>query len=119
MLRAPYHFGGVGKNQHHGVSEQQLIKLFTPVEAAEQEAFDQRAQQRDGERRGEHGEPEAAGGGAQDVNELPCEIGADHVEGAVRKIENAQDAEDQRQARRDEKQEHRCGETAEKLAEQE
>ena len=119
MLRAPYHFCGVGKHQHHGVSEQQLIKFFTPVETTEQEAFDQRAQQCDCERRGEHGEPEAAGSGSQDVNELPCEVGADHIEGAMRKIENAQDAENQRQTGGDKKQEHRRGKTAEKLAEQE
>ena len=57
--------------------------------------------------------------GPSHCDELPGEVGADHVEGAVREIEHPQHAEDQRQARRDQEQEHRGGQAADELPEEE
>ena len=112
--------GGVAEDQHQRVGEQQLVELLAAVEIAEQQALDERAEERHAERRGEHRRPEPAPGtGCSHCTDLPGEIGADHVERAVREIEHAHDAEHQRQARGDQEQEHRRGEPAHELAEQE
>src|SRR5207247_10312106 len=46
------------------------------------------------------------------------DIGAQHVERAVREVDDARDAEDERQPRRDEEQRRRAGKTVDELDEE-
>src|ERR1700685_1805365 len=54
----------------------------------------------------------------QPLHRLPGEIGAEHVEGAMREIDHAHDSKYQRQSRGDQKQKHGGGQAAHELAEQ-
>ena len=66
--------------------------------------------------RAQRGQPEAARRPARATARSARRVGAQHVEGAVREVEHAQHAEDQRQARGDEEQEHRGGQAAQRTA---
>ena len=119
LLRAPQHLRGIAEDQHQRVGEQQLIELLAAIEMAQQQPLHHAAEDRDRERRAEHREPEASREPAEPERDLPRHVGAEHVEAAVRKIEHAQHAEDQREPGRHDEQEHRGGEAAEELREQE
>jgi len=84
---------------------------------AEEHALDDAAQQRDPEGRAEGGEPEATRARPEPQHRLVRQIRAQHVEGAVREVQDAQHPEDQGQARRDQEQEHRGREAAQALRE--
>ena len=62
--------------------------------------------------------PEAERTASERFGERPREVRAQHVERAVREIDDARDAEDQRQAGGDEKQRRRPGEAVQELREQ-
>ena len=119
LLRAPQHAREIAEDQHQRVGEEQLVQLLAAVEMAQQQPLDHAAEQRDRERGAEHREPEIARDRAEPLRDLPRHVGAEHVETAVREVEHAQHAEDQRQAGRHDEQEHRGGEAAQTLREQE
>ena len=119
LLRAPDDLGDVAEDQHQRVREQQLVELLAAVQVAQEQPLDDPAQQRHGQGGTGHGDPEAHGVHAGPMGDLPGHVGADHVEAAVREVEHAQHAEDQRQSRGDDEQEHRRGQAAQALGEQE
>ena len=59
------------------------------------------------------------GPGPEPLHELVGAVGAQHVEGAVGEVEHAQHAEDEGEPGGDEEQEHRGGEAAQRLGEDE
>ena len=76
--------------------------MVAAVEALQQCALEREPGDGRRERRGEHGEQEGAGGGLR----RGAGEGADHVERAVREVDEVHDAEDERQARRHQEQHH-------------
>ena len=118
-LGAPDVLAGVREDQHQGVGEKQLIEFFALVHIAEQEALHDAAEDGDAERGDHHRAQEADRRPPENKGHVPGDVGADHVEGAVGEVDDLQDPEDQRQARRDEEQEHRGGQARAQLAEQE
>ena len=117
MLRAPEHLGRIAQDQRQRVGEQQLVELFLAVEMAKEEALDQPTERGDEQCAAERGEPEAPARDAQPLHQLERRVRAQHVERAVREVEHAQHAEDQRQPGRDQEQEHRGREAADALGE--
>ena len=115
----PEELGGVTQDQHQRIGEEQLIELFAAVEVTQQQPFDDGAKECDAECREQRRGPEPLGGWLQPLYRLPGEIGAEHVERAVREIEDAHDAENKREARGDQEQEHCGGQAAHELTEQE
>ena len=75
---------------------QQAEDRIGGIEAAQDEALEQDAEQGDGDRREHDRRAEA-----EIFRDLDRGIGAERVERAVREIDDAADAEDQRQAERD------------------
>jgi len=117
LLGAPEDLRGVAQDEAERVGEQELVELLLAVEVAEQHALDDAAQQRDPEGRAEGGDPEEARARPEPQHRLVRQIRAQHVEGAVREVQDAQHPEDQRQARRDQKQKHGSREAAQALRE--
>jgi len=107
----------VAEDEPERVREEKLVELLLAVEVPEEHALDHAAQQRDAEGRAERGDPEEPRARPEPQHRLVRQIGAQHVEGAVREVEHAQHPEDQRQARRDQEQEHRGREAAQALRE--
>ena len=81
--------------RHQGQAEgdQQAEDGVGRVEAAQQEALEQHAEQAH-----QHRRDEDAGAEAGVLDDLQRQVGAQRVEGAVRQVDDAADAEDQRQA---------------------
>jgi hypothetical protein len=103
------HAGRSPNQPHQLVEEQQqaeraehVIEMRAPVERPDRDHFQDHADNERGEKREDGAEHEAAGpfrkGGG--------EIGADHIKRAVRQVDEVHDAEDQRQPRRQEEQQH-------------
>ena len=103
VFHAPERRHDVAQQQHQRERRQQLEQLGGVIDAAQERDLYQCSQQRERRRRGEHAAPEAEhpaqarGAGIGDV-------GAQHVQRAVRHVDDARDAENQRQPRRQEKQ---------------
>ncbi len=119
LLGAPDDLGHVAQDQHQGVGEEQLVELFLAVEVAEEHPLHDAAQRRDEQRGPQGGEPEAAAVEPDPLHDLERGVGPQHVEGAVREVQHPQHAEDEREPRRDQEEEHRGGEPAEALREHE
>jgi hypothetical protein len=103
VLRSPQPQHRVVDHQHQREGREQLEQLRRLVDAAKENDLDQRADHGDHQRRSDDAAPEAEP--AADLRgEAVGEIDAQHVERAVRDIDDARDAEDQRQAGRDEEQ---------------
>ena len=82
---------------------EQLKQFRRVVDAAQQKHFDERADRGDGER-GDYDRAPEADHAAQPFGQRVPDIGAQHVERAMREIDDAGDAEDDREAGGDEKQ---------------
>ena len=93
---------------------EQLKQFRRVVDAAQQQHFDERADRGDGQR-GEHDRAPEADGAAQSVGQRVPDIGAKHVEGAMREIDDAGDAENDRKSGSDEKQRAGAGEPCDEL----
>ena len=120
VVGAPEIADDVGGHQHEREGEQELVELGRAVDAAEQQDLDQTAQHRDHDRR-ERGRARVEGRrpAGQRRGERVGQVGGEHVEGAVGEVDDARDAEDQREPGRDEEEEHRVGEAAQELDEEE
>ena len=79
-----------------------MIEVVAPVEPPDGDDFEHHAGDKRSGHREDHGDNEAAG----HDREGRGEIGAEHVQRAVRQIDQVHDAEDQRQAGRQQKQQH-------------
>ena len=96
--RAPHELGDfAGRDGHAQRQDQDVRRIATPA--------DQRSNRRSFEYQAQHG-----GGGERDgqrerkpepAGEIDREIGAEHVEDAVRRVDDALEAEDDREARRE------------------
>ena len=99
---------GIAHDEHHAECRRELKELGCCVEALQQQYLDQCADERYGECGGDDTEPERRAAAADDRREeIACTVGevrAQHVERPVREVDDARDAEDERQARRDEEQ---------------
>ena len=87
-------------DQDQAVGEQHLVEVVAPVEPADQQPLEQHADRDREHDAGGNREPQAA----EALGERPREVGADHVEAAVREVDDPHDAEDQRQPARDQEQ---------------
>jgi hypothetical protein len=109
----------VADDENDGERGRQLHEFGRIVEPLQEQDFEQRTDQRDGECCQEEPEPERQRAAAHDagehVPELIRAVRAQHVQRAVREIDDARDAEDQRQAGRDEEQRRRGGQAVEEL----
>ena len=90
------------EDQHHGVADQELHQHVGAVDAADQEAFEQHAEQRHRQRSRQHRQRVAVGDAERGIGD----IAAQHVEGAMGEVDDLQHAEDQGHARGDQKQQH-------------
>ena len=109
----------VADDQHDAERRGELQELGRGVDALQQQRLDQRAERRDGERRDAARRPRSrAGRGRSASLSVVRDVRAQHVQRAVREVDDAGDAEDQRQAGGDEEQRRRAGEAVQELREQ-
>ena len=80
LLGSPDDLGGITQNQDQRVGKQQLVEFLAPIDMAQQQPFDQPAEQRDAQRGDKRREPEAVQRGCEPLDGLPGKIRADHVE---------------------------------------
>jgi hypothetical protein len=114
VLVAPDEQRGVVDHQQDREGRQQLEQLGRLVDAAQQQDLDQRADRGDRERRDEETAPKAEP--AADLGrDAVGDVDAQHVERAVGDVDDAGDAEDQRQSGTDEEQSGRGREPVERL----
>ncbi|MGY4470556.1 hypothetical protein ACVWWK_006265 [Bradyrhizobium sp. LB9.1b] len=101
---------------HQGQAEgrEQLEQFGCVIDAPEQHHLDNDTDHRHDKRCHDDPAPEAERP-RQALGERECDIGADHVEGAVREIHDPRHAKDDRQARRHQEQRCCAGETGQKL----
>ena len=101
---------------HQGQAEgrEQLEQLGRVIDAAQQHHLDQHADQRHGKRGDDDAAPEAERA-RKPLRQREGDVGAEHVEGAMREIHDPRHAEDDRQARRHQEQRRCAGETGQKL----
>src|SRR6185312_9241183 len=83
-------------DHREGEGDEQREDRGRGVEAAQKEAVEENAEEADRDRRQRHRREEA-----EIVGECDSGVGAERIESAVREIDDAADAEDQRQAERD------------------
>ena len=88
------------EEQHQPVGEQHLREMIALVQARDRQPLDHQTEQRHHRDADQDRREQAAGARRNPVRE----IRAQHVERPVREIQHAEDAEDQRQSARDEKQ---------------
>ncbi len=82
-------------DQGEAKGQQQAVKRVETIDMAQQRALDGDPDDADGERRQQQGRPIAE---AQPVQQEPGAKGAQHVLGAMRKVDDVQKAEDDREA---------------------
>ena len=103
---------------HQGQAErrQQLKQLRRVIDSPQQHHLDQHADHGHDQRRGNDPAPKADRAG-KSLGQRERHIGAEHVEGAMREIDDPRHAEDDRQARRHQKQRRGAGKTGQELDE--
>jgi hypothetical protein len=95
LVGAPDHLGGVAHQQHQREGEQELHQVFLVVEVPEQQPFDHQCDDRQARGRCQHADEEGRTPGLGDGED---DVGPEHVEHAVREIDDPQHAEDQVEA---------------------
>ena len=86
------------EEEHQPVGEEHLGEMVAGVQAGDGETLDGEADEDHDGKADEDREQQAA----RSLRDPPRQVGAEHVEGAVREIEDAEDAEHQRQPAGDE-----------------
>ena len=110
IFRAPEPQREILEEQHQRESREQLQQLGRAVDPAQEHGLDERASRRD-ERRGRRdARPEA-----DRWRERHGGIHAQHVKRAVREVDDARDAEDQRQPGGDQEQRRSVGQAVQEL----
>jgi hypothetical protein len=99
------------ENQYQAVGEQHLVEVVALVEVAEQQAL-QRHAEHHGERDREQDRGRQVAGHS---GQRPRQVGADHVEAAMGQVDDAHDAEHQRQPAGDEEQQQAVLQAVEQL----
>ena len=103
-------------HQRDAEGREQLEQLRLVVDATQQRHLDERAERGDGEASHERRRPEADRA-ARALDAAVGDISAEHIEGAVREIDDARHAENDRQSAGDEKQRAGAGEAGDELDE--
>ncbi len=114
VLRTPDPQRGVIDDQHQRKGRKQLEQLRRAIDPAQQDDFDQGADQSDQDCGCENAAPEPERA-ANRAGERRRHIGAEHEQRSMRDIDDARDAEDQREPGGDEKQARGGGEPVERL----
>ncbi len=96
ILRTPDPQRGITENQHQREGGKQMEQLGRLINPPQHDDFNQRAQHRDEQRSGQHRQPEAARAVTITTRNAVRHIDAEHIERAVRKVDDARHAEDQR-----------------------
>ena len=104
VLGAPDRERRVADDEHQAEGRRELQELRRRVDPAQEQALDQRARRGDRHRRQHDAGPEAPVAPAEPLDGRPREVRAQHVQRAVREVDHAGDAEDQRQPRGHEEQ---------------
>ncbi len=112
---APDHAAQLLEDQDQAVGEQHLVEVVAFIEAADHQPFQCHAEY-DGKRNADEDRRQQV---ARQAGQRPGEVGADHVEAAMGKIDDAHDAEDQRQSAGDEKQQQAVLQAIQKLDKEE
>ena len=115
ILRTPGEQRHVLDHQDDGEGGEQLEELGRAVDAAQDEELDHDADQPDRERRQDHRAPEAERRAAQRLDQAVGAVEPQHVERAVREIDDPRHAEDQRQAGRHQEQRRGSGQPVQEL----
>ena len=114
VLGSPQPQRRVVDDQEQRESGEQLKQFRRRINAPQQQHFDQRADDTDGDRARDDAAPEAERA-VEPGRQCDGDIGAKHVKRAVREIDDARDAEDERKAGRDEEQTGRRRQAVERL----
>ena len=114
IARAPDQDHEILDHQGQAKGRQQLKQLRRMIDPPQQHHLDQHADRRDDQRRGNDAAPKADRAG-KSLGQRERDVGAEHVEGAMREIDDPRHAKDDRQARRDQKQRCRAGKTGQEL----
>ena len=112
LVGAPDHLCGVAHQQHDREGEQELHQVLLAIEVLQHQAFDHQRDHREARGRGEHADEE---GSAPALGHREDDVGAEHVEHAVREIDDPQHAEDQVEAGGDDEHVHRQREAIERV----
>ena len=98
LLGPPDRQRGVLDHQHDGEGGEQLEQFGGAIDAAQDADLEQRAQHSDDKARDDDGAPEPERRAAEELHRRIGDVESQHVERAVREVDDARDAEDQRQA---------------------
>ena len=110
ILGAPERERGVADDQHDAESRRELQQLGRAHRCASAAATSISApSERDGERRQQHRRPRSRARPRRSADQRVRDVRAQHVQRAVREVDDAGDAEDQRQTGGDEEQRRRAG----------
>ena len=91
LVNAPDNPGQVTQDQDQGIGKEELVELFVMVEPAKQESFDEPPKQGHGHRGNDYGPPEVARGVNKKRDTLVSRVCAQHIEGAMGKIQDSKD----------------------------
>ena len=116
IARAPDHDHEILDHQREAERRKQLEQFGCVVNPPQQRHFDQHADCRDDQRRGDNAAPEAERAG-KIFGQREGDIGAEHIKGAVGKIDDPRHAKDDRQARSDQEQRRGAGKSGQELYE--
>jgi hypothetical protein len=119
LLRPPDRQHGVLHDQRNAEGRQQLEDLRRGVDPPQHDEFDHHPDRGHRKRRDEEAAKERQRRRRQRGRHSDRDVGAEHVERAVREIDDPRDAEDQRQPCADEEQRRTVRESREELAEDE
>ncbi len=115
-LRAPDVLAGIGEDQHQRIGEEQLVELLALIHVSQQEALHDPAENGDTHGGNGNGAKKAQRRLAQNEGHVPGNVGSDHVERAVRKVDDLEHTKNKGQARCDEEKKHRRGQPRSELA---
>ena len=114
IVRAPDQHHEVLHHQRQAEGGEQLEQFRRMIDPAQQHHLDQHAEDGDDKGGDDDAAPKAERAGKA-LGQRERDIGADHVEGAMGEIDDAGDAEDDREAGRHQEQRCRAGETGQEL----
>jgi hypothetical protein len=95
LLRTPQPERSVTEDQHQRKGGEQMKQFGCLINTPQHDHFDQRAEHRDDQCGGQHGEPEAARRLPETAGNAIGDVNAEHIERAVREVDDARHAEDQ------------------------
>ena len=114
IVRPPDQHHEILDHQRQAEGRQQLEQLGRMVDPPQQHHFDEHADRRDNQRRGDDAAPESKRAG-KPLSQRERDIGAHHIKRAMGEIDDPRYAKDDREPRRDQKQRRCAGKTGQEL----